>query len=426
MTETDASRVTLSDSLPGESSAAPWKLRYWSVFIGQSLSLVGSALTQFVLLWWVTDTTGSISALGTAGMAALLPQALLGPLGGVYADSHNRQLTMILSDMISAACMVVLIALFQTNNIELWHVYAMMAIRSSMQAFQAPAAAASVSMLVPNHFIQTAAGLTQSVQGVVIMGAAPLGATAISLMPMGWTLGIDVITVVFGVIPLLLYTIPQVITHDNRIKGIWRQFQEGLNVVWHDRAIRDLYGLVSVTVLMIMPLNTLIPLLVKEHFRGGAPQVAIIESITGISMIVGGIIFAAIKTSRKVPWIQFGLMGTCVGIAMAASMPSNMFLMAVIIWGVASIGNMMGNAALMSLLQSTIPNELQGRVISILTTLMGFSAPVGLMIVTPLGQAGIVDARWLFVTFGAIGAVVQLSGLFSASIRGMDDRRPIS
>ena len=59
-------------------------------------------------------------------------------------------------------------------------------------------------------------------------------------------------------------------------------------------------------------------------------------------------------------------------------------------------------------------------------SLMGFSAPVGLMIVTPLGQAGIVDARWLFVTFGAIGAVVQLSGLFSASIRGMDDRRPIS
>ncbi|MBO1928975.1 hypothetical protein J4731_06660 [Providencia rettgeri] len=44
-------------------------------------ALCGSALTQFVLLWWITDTTGSVSALAIAGIVALLPQALLSPLG---------------------------------------------------------------------------------------------------------------------------------------------------------------------------------------------------------------------------------------------------------------------------------------------------------------------------------------------------------
>lgn len=63
-----------------------WRVRCWSVFTGQALSLIGSALTQFVLLWWITDTTGSISALATAGLVASLPHALLSRLGGTLSD----------------------------------------------------------------------------------------------------------------------------------------------------------------------------------------------------------------------------------------------------------------------------------------------------------------------------------------------------
>ena len=69
--------------------ATPWKLRFWSVFAGQALSLVGSSLTQFVLFWWITDTTGSISALATAGIVAMLPQALLGPVGGTFRKAAS-------------------------------------------------------------------------------------------------------------------------------------------------------------------------------------------------------------------------------------------------------------------------------------------------------------------------------------------------
>ena len=103
-----------------------WRLRFWTIFFGQTLSLVGSALTQFVLLWWITDTAGSVSALATAGLAALLPQALLSPLGGTFADRYSRRVLMIAADAISALCMLVLIALFLTGRIELWHVYSMM------------------------------------------------------------------------------------------------------------------------------------------------------------------------------------------------------------------------------------------------------------------------------------------------------------
>ena len=140
-----------------------WRLRFWMIFSGQALSLVGSALTQFVLLWWITDTTGSVSALATAGMAAMLPQALLSPLGGTFADRYSRRLLMIAADVISALCMAVLIVLFLTERIELWHAYVMMFIRSAMQAFQTPAATASMAMLVPRDFLPRAAGLIHQI-----------------------------------------------------------------------------------------------------------------------------------------------------------------------------------------------------------------------------------------------------------------------
>ena len=60
---------------------AHWKPRFFSIWTGQALSMIGSALTQFVLIWWIAETTGSASALALAGIMALLPTALSGPLG---------------------------------------------------------------------------------------------------------------------------------------------------------------------------------------------------------------------------------------------------------------------------------------------------------------------------------------------------------
>jgi MFS transporter, DHA3 family, macrolide efflux protein len=101
--ETSAAVTASPEPDATQGPESQWQLRFWSVFTGQALSLVGSSLTQFVLLWWITDTTGSISALATAGIVGLLPQALLGPLGGTFADRHSRRLIMVTADLISAA-----------------------------------------------------------------------------------------------------------------------------------------------------------------------------------------------------------------------------------------------------------------------------------------------------------------------------------
>ena len=117
---------------------------------------MGSSLTQFVLVWWITQKTGSPTALATAGIMAMLPAALFSPLGGVIADRLSRRMIMIIADAITAVCMLILVGLFATDSIQLWHLYTLMFVRATMQAFQQPASAASTMNLVPQDWLDRA------------------------------------------------------------------------------------------------------------------------------------------------------------------------------------------------------------------------------------------------------------------------------
>ncbi|OMJ33673.1 hypothetical protein BSZ14_02225 [Sphingomonas sp. Sph1(2015)] len=395
-----------------------WKWRFWSIFAGQALSLTGSAITQFVLIWWITDTTGDLGALATAGLVALLPQALLGPLGGTFADRYNRRMLMIVSDLISAFCIVVVIALFLSGRIALWHIYTAMFVRSAATAFQMPAASASEAMLVPRHFLPRVAGLNQTLMGVVTVAAAPLGALAIAAMPVGKALWIDVGTALLGIAPLLAFAIPQ-----HRLSrsgtGIWTEFREGIGVVWQDARLRRIYALLTAVVLVIMPTFTLLPLLVKQHFGGGAQQVAMLESLGGAGMIAGGAIVAIIVPRRLVSWILWGFSLSCATLALTALMPSGLFWLAAIFWALSGLLFILGDAPFTALIQATVPNQLQGRVLGLLATLMGLAAPFGLLIAAPLGA--LIGVRWLFVLTGALGTLVSLLAFLSGELRRAEE-----
>lgn len=408
-------------NVPRHDPGPHWQLRFWTIFTGQALSLTGSTLTQFVLLWWITDTTGSVSALAIAGMSALLPQALLSPLGGVLADRYSRRLLMIAADAVSALCMMLLITLFITERIELWHAWLMMGVRSAMQAFQTPSAAASTYMLVPEHFLLRAAGLNQSLQSLTVVASAPLGALAISVMPIGWALAIDVFTALCGIVPLLCFSIPQTFDRAKRGRGLWREFREGLDVVRHTPGLSQLFALLTISVLVVMPAFTLLPMLVKQHFGGAAAQVALMEGLCGIGMVAAGLAIAAMAPRKPVVWVLAGFACSCLAVALTALVPGNLFGIAVAWWVISGVCFIFGNAPLTALLQNLIPNHLQGRVLSILNALMNLAAPVGLLVMTPLGES--FGIRSVFVIAGALGAIVSVTGFLSPTLLGLNQRK---
>ncbi len=398
----------------------PWRLRFWSIWVGQALSLVGSALTQFVLIWWITLNTGSTSALAVAGVMALLPQALLGPLGGTLADRFSRRAIMITTDTISAVCMLVLVWLFHTGQIQLWHLYTMMFIRSSMQAFQAPAAAASTAMLVPPDWLSRVAGLNQILQGVMAIAAAPLGALLLAFMPFQGALLVDVATALLGIVPLLCFAIPQPQRNDMHRSGMWADFVSGARVVLHNRGLLLLYGLVMLVVLTIMPTFTLTPLLVKEHFGGGVNEVALMEGLAGIGVIAGGVLIALVPIfKRKIVTVLVSFAISCAAVAFTAMTPGSMLWLATIWWSLSGVAFSTGNAPLMALLQTQVPNQLQGRVLSLLTTVMGLAAPLGLGLAALLGE--VIGVRGIFVAGGLASALICVLGFAVPSLLNIEE-----
>lgn len=413
---------TLVPTPPHASTEGPgeaWRLRYWSIFGGQASSLVGSALTQFVLLWWITDTTGSVSALALAGVFALLPQALFGPLGGTFADRYGRRFLMIASDLVSALCMLVLITLFLTERVELWHAYAMMFVRSAMQAFQQPAAAASAAMLVPRHFLTRAAGLNQMLNGIMLVGAAPLGALALAFMPIGYALAIDVVTALIGIVPLLIFKVPQKRVDPANRPGIWREFRQGFDTVWLHPGLRRLYGLVAATTLVIMPSMTLVPLLVKEHFHGGATEVALLEGLAGAGMVAGGLVAAALQPRRKIVWVLVSFAMSSFTLALTGLAPGGMLWLGAAFWSLSGLFYILGSAPMTALIQTIVPNELQGRALSLLSTALAAAGPVGLLLAMPVGEA--IGIRWLFVLVGTLSGFVALLGFLSRPLMSIED-----
>ncbi len=75
-----------------------WQFTFFPIWTGQALSLFGSSVAGFGLIWWLTKATGSATVLATATLVSMLPVILLGPLAGACVDRWNRKAVMIVAD----------------------------------------------------------------------------------------------------------------------------------------------------------------------------------------------------------------------------------------------------------------------------------------------------------------------------------------
>src|SRR5215211_5008471 len=126
-----------------------WASHFFTIWIGQAFSLVGSALVQFALIWWLTQKSGSATVLAIATLVGMLPQILLGPFAGALVDRWNRRIIMMIADATIAAFSLVLAYLFAAGTVQIWHVYAIIAVRALGGAFHFPAMSASTPLMVP-------------------------------------------------------------------------------------------------------------------------------------------------------------------------------------------------------------------------------------------------------------------------------------
>ncbi|MGD2201711.1 MAG: MFS transporter, partial [Candidatus Bathyarchaeota archaeon] len=307
--------------------------RFSIIFGGQSFSLFGSRLVQFTLVWWLTQTSGSASVLALASIMALLPQVLLGPFAGSLVDRWNRRVLLMASDGAIALAVVVLAFLYSQGAVEIWHIYALMLVRSLLGAFQWPAFQASTSLMVPQKHLSRVAGFNQSLQGLVNILAPPLGALLFEVLPIEYILTIDVATAVLAIGPLFFIGVPQPPDAAVKTSG-WRSvlddLREGMRFVWDWEGLRIIMAMSMVINLLVNPAFSLLPIVVTNHFGGGAIELAWLQSAAGVGMIVGGLLLGVWGGfKRRIMTAFFAIIGSGVCITVFSLVPGSMLLLAV-------------------------------------------------------------------------------------------------
>jgi len=390
-----------------------WAPRFFTIWSGQAFSLFGSALVQFALVWWLTQQTGSATTLTTAFLVGMLPQIVLGPFAGALVDRWNRRIIMMLADSTIAMFSLLLAWLFATGRVEIWHIYAIMAIRSLGGAFHFPAMSASTPLMVPDEQLTRVNGLNQMLQGINSLAAPPIGALLLGIFQTQYILLIDVGTAALAILPLLFISIPQPERVEERSQPEKPSLLSDIGIAL--RYIRSWPGLVAILAMalflnfLLVPTGALMPLLITEHFHKGALELGLMESSQGIGLIAGGIILGIWGGfKRKVSTSMMGVIGLGMGVMLTGLAPSNMFYLAIA--GSALLGFMMPitNGPIGAILQSVIRRDMQGRVMSLVNSAATAISPLGLLLAGPLS-----DWLGIRVWFWAGGLICLLIGVLA-------------
>lgn len=390
------------------------------LFTGQAFSLFGSRLVQFALVWHLTELTKSPSVLATASIAALLPQVFIGPFAGALVDRWDRRVVMMVADSLIALSILLLALMFSIGRVEVWHIYAVMMFRAAGGSFQWPAMQASTSMMVPREHLSRVAGLNQSLSGLVAVSAPPLGALLLAVMTIEYVLVIDVLTAILAVGPLVFIKVPQPEQDAGSARGVLGDMKDGFQWIFKQKGLLVIM-LMSLCINMVTtPTFTMLPLLITEFFKGGAIELAWVQSANGVGMILGGLalgIWGGFKS--KINTAFSALFVASLGLLLFSTTPADMLWIGVAAMFVFGFMNSIANSSFFSVLQALIPHDMQGRVFTLIMSTSVAVSPLGLAIAGPVIE--VTGLRFWFVLSGVVFMLGSMVGFTVPIVRTLEE-----
>jgi len=388
----------------------------WS---GQSISLLGDAIYQVTLAWWVLQKTGSAVIVATVFIFSFTPMVLFLLLGGVVVDRFPRMQLMLSSDVLRGLVVSVVALLAFTQHLQVWHIYTASLLFGFVDAFFQPAYTAAIPEMMPMHLLPSANSLTSMSANITGILGPGLGAFIVLIggTPLAFALdGLSFFISAACVAPLVRSSQPSVV--DGEQKHILHDVQEGIKIVLASPWLWVNIAVASVTTLTnSAPYFVTMPFLVKERLHAGVGTLGFIYSLTAIGSIIAAIWLGRATRIRHRGFLAFGAyaLSGVVGIAFGLPLPL------VVILCVAGLGGAFGSIGELiwtNTLQELVPRDKLGRVSSIDLLCTRVPLPIGYAI------AGVATQHFgpatVFLVAGSITACVCLLGLAHPAIRKVE------
>lgn len=401
----------------------------WST---QSLSALGSSMTNFALVVWSYQQTGSALTTSLLSICSYAPYVLLSMFAGALSDKWDKKVTMLVSDSFAALSTIAVLGLLKTGRLEIWHLYFLNAMNGLMNTIQQPASDVAISLLTPRKHYQRVSGMRSFSNSLVTLLTPILATALLSFTSLETVIFVDLSTFVVAFVSLLCFIrIPAVRKDEAAMQErLLVSVKRGLDYLKENRGILDLILFLAAINLTASIYNAALPAMLLSRAGGGEMVLGTVNTFTGIATVLGSIIVSVIPAPKSRVRVICN--------TLLFSMSTENFILAfgrsAPVW---CLGAVLGwicipvmSANLDVILRSHIPVEMQGRVYSARNTLQFFTIPVGYLLggilvdrvfepfVAAYGEGSLLEtlfgtgkgsgAAMLFLFIGVLGVITCL------------------
>ena len=376
-----------------------WKRNTVLFLASQAVSMFGTMLVQYAIMWHIVLKTQSSSMITLYIIAGVLPTFFTSLFGGVWADRYNKKHLINISDG-SIAFVSLIIALTMSAGYDSFVLLLIAAmVRAMGQGVQQPAVASLIPSIVPEDKLLRINGIYGSIQSGIFLLSPIISASLMSLAPLQTLFYIDVVTASIAI--AILYFLVKITQQNKETSNVENTsyFGDLVNGLKYLKSQKYLVRLVAISVLFwifMSPVSFLSPLQVTRNFGADLWRLSAIEIAFAGGMMLGGVLVGIWSFRNKIYSIGmamyvFGLMIVLLGVW-------TNFIPYLACMGIAGIFCAYYNAPNMTLLQEKVAPDYLGRVLSVFTMLGSVAMPLGMLFFGPLGD--IVNINLLMIGTG--------------------------
>ena len=336
---------------------------YRLFFIGQSLSMIGTFMTQVAIAWLIYDFTHSALLLGVAGFLGQFPTFVLAPFSGVLADRWNRHHILIAVQLIGTVVSLILTVLYVLGQLNPVLLIILSTLIGLLRGLDVPVRQAFViEMLESQDDLVNAIALNASlINGARLIGPAIAG-VMIAAVGAGSCFLID--TVSYGIVMVMLLMMQiQPKVRPASSGRIWKNLEEGFRYVCQFSVIRSILLLLALMSFMGMPYLTLLPVFAVEVFGGNAVTLGFLTAASGFGAFLAGI-YLSTRTSIAGLDQLIARSPAVLGSSLILFAICKLFWISLLLMAIAGFSSILQAASSNTLIQTIVDDNKRGRVMS--------------------------------------------------------------
>ena len=378
-------------------------------FGGQTISLIGNWMTRIATAWLVYRLTSSALLLGMVSFMGQIPTFLLAPVAGVWVDRLNRRKVLVWTQALSMVQSLALAGLTLSHHITVLWILALAAMQGLINAFDMPGRQSFlVQMVEDRNDLGNAIAINSSMVNLARLVGPALAGAVIAASSEGWCFLIDGVSYIAVIASLLAMRI-DVAPAKRKETSTFIEIKEGWTYVSSFLPVRTILLLFCLVSLMGMPFVVLMPIFAVKVLRGGPNTLGFLMGAVGVGALISAISLAARKSVRGLIRM-IAIAAAVFGAGLIGFGLSQTFWLSMVMAFVAGMGMMQGMAASNTIIQTLVPEDKRGRVMSYYTMAFVGMAPFGSLL-----AGGMASAIGAPITVVVNGAVVMLGAAWFAS-----------